>query len=163
VGVLRGPAGARFAARVNTAGPLPADESLGRCHVWTGALDDQGYGVLRGEDGPIGAHRFAYVAAHGEPDEGLVIDHVCHDPRSCIGGVGCAHRRCCNPAHLVAVERGVNALRGSLSSPTVANAAKTHCVRGHPLVGENVYRHPKRGSRHCRACMVLRRQMLRSV
>jgi hypothetical protein len=30
------------------------------------------------------------------------------------------------------------------------NAAKTHCPRGHPYAGENLYMH--QGRRHCRAC-----------
>jgi len=31
-------------------------------------------------------------------------------------------------------------------------AVKTHCLRGHPLSGENLYVDPKYGHRKCREC-----------
>ena len=34
---------------------------------------------------------------------------------------------------------------------------KSHCVNGHPLVGENVYLRPDNGKRQCRACGRARR------
>jgi hypothetical protein len=37
--------------------------------------------------------------------------------------------------------------------PSARKAAQTHCVNGHELAGENVYVHPKRGTRNCRTCL----------
>ena len=154
IDVVRGPVGARFAAKVSTAGPLTAD--LGRCWEWTGGLDVDGYGVFRGEGRVLRAHRYAWEQVHGPVPVGLVLDHRCHDPQSCAGGTSCPHRRCVNPGHLVVLPIRDNVLRAVPSSPTVANAAKSVCVRGHPLSGVNLYIHPKRGTRHCRACVALR-------
>jgi hypothetical protein len=42
--------------------------------------------------------------------------------------------------------------REALSGGAAANAAKTQCVHGHPLSGENLYRNPWTGARSCRAC-----------
>lgn len=33
---------------------------------------------------------------------------------------------------------------------------KTHCLRGHEMVDDNLYVHPKTGRRQCRACKNLR-------
>lgn len=77
------------------------------CHPWGGRTDAQGYGRYR-KTGNLDerAHREAYRRHHGDvPDgeSGYVIDHRCHDPKTCEGGPGCPHRRCCNPAHLLLV------------------------------------------------------------
>lgn len=36
--------------------------------------------------------------------------------------------------------------------PAVASSKRTHCPRGHPLSGDNLYVRSSDGSRHCRAC-----------
>jgi hypothetical protein len=35
---------------------------------------------------------------------------------------------------------------------TAIHAAKTHCPKGHPYSGSNLYIEPKSGSRRCRRC-----------
>jgi len=39
----------------------------------------------------IGAHKFSYELVHGQVPKGLVVDHICHEPR------------CVRPDHLRAV------------------------------------------------------------
>lgn len=48
---------------------------------------------------------------------------------------------------------------GKANSMTVLG--KTHCKRGHPLSGDNLYVAPKSGSRGCRACRTLTNKRLR--
>lgn len=58
------------------------------CWVWTAAKNLQGYGkfYLRGKF--LGVHRLSYTLANGQIGDGLVIDHLCHNPA------------CVNPSHL---------------------------------------------------------------
>ena len=126
----------------------------GSCWEWTGYRIDQGYGQMwaGGKSGrSMRVHRLAYTLWVGPISAGLELDHICHGlDRGCAGGRSCAHRRCVNPGHLEPVTGKVNVLRSS--SFVAANAAKTHCYKGHPFSAENTYRYPD-GRRQCRICM----------
>lgn len=108
------------------------------CWLWLGPLHN-GYGSVRGlrPGSSTTPHRVAYELLVGPIPKGLQIDHLCRT------------RNCVNPCHLEPVTPRVNTFRGY--SRSVANAAKTHCPRGHPYDWENTYR-SKDGHRHCRAC-----------
>jgi len=67
----------------------------------------------------------------------LQLDHLCRN------------RTCCNPAHLELVTGRENLLRGDTLA--AANAAKTHCIQGHPLADDNLYV-ANNGARTCRTC-----------
>jgi len=60
--------------------------SVEECWEWTGARRPKGYGNASHENGPIEAHRLAWILTHGKP-EGWVL-HRCNNPP------------CCNPNHL---------------------------------------------------------------
>jgi hypothetical protein len=120
------------------------------CIVWTGGIDAYGYGKLRANKRTWLAHRLAYELMVGPIPNGLQLDHLCHtQDAACPGGLDCAHRRCINPHHLEPVTRRTNILRGRGLS--AANAAKTHCPRGHEYTVANT-RIDKNGKRNCRSC-----------
>lgn len=107
------------------------------CWLWAGALSPAGYGRFDVGSRNVRAHRWAYEEERGPIPEGLSLDHLCRT------------RRCVRPGHLEPVTQRENVLRGE--GFAAVNARKTHCPRGHPLSGENLYRN-HRGWRQCRAC-----------
>jgi hypothetical protein len=116
------------------------------CYIWMGNLSWNGYGSIKvgykseGNRKTEWAHRAAYEYFVGPIPKGMDLDHKCRV-------------RCCvNPAHLEPVTRSENNKRGLLPSIIRARAAsKTHCKRGHPLSGDNLY--IGTGNRRvCRTC-----------
>lgn len=102
-------------------------------HVATGT--GYAYASTVGFHGP--AHRLSYQIFIGPIPDGLHLDHLCRI-RSCV-----------NPQHVEPVTPAENVLRGV--GITATNAHKTHCLRGHPFLGDNLLRRPD-GSRGCRIC-----------
>lgn len=106
------------------------------CWLWTGARTLNGYGFISYHGRNEMAHRIAYGLFVGPIPEGKTLDHLCRQ------------RACINPKHLEPVTLRENVLRNT--SLVAANAVKTHCLRGHPLSGDNLY--TGGGQRACRAC-----------
>lgn len=106
------------------------------CWQWTGGTA-RGYGRFCANYKMHNAHRWSYEFSVGPIPAGLQLDHLCRNTM------------CVNPAHLEPVTPQENTLRGHTLA--AANAAKTHCPKGHPLSGANLYVTP-RGYRDCRAC-----------
>lgn len=125
----------RFWAKVDLNGPvMPGMDTP--CWVWIGAKA-RGYGRFQdGSGSVVQAHRFSYELGDPIP-EGQHLDHLCRNPA------------CVRPNHLEAVSCRTNVLRGVGAS--AVNAAKTECIHGHPLEGENLYVKPS-GYRECRTC-----------
>lgn len=116
-------------------------DPFGGCWLWTGDMNNTGYGLVRRWKDPIVmAHRQSYEEHIGPIPEGFQIDHLCRV------------RTCVNPAHLEPVTGRINRLRGT--SPMALNAQKTHCVRGHEFTVANTLRTLTRGTpaRICRTC-----------
>jgi hypothetical protein len=95
------------------------------CWLWTGHINPKGYAYISSGGRSYRAHRLTYEMAKGPIPEGLELDHLCRV------------RHCVNPDHLEAVTARVNQLRGE--GPQAQHARQTHCIRGHPLSGSNVY------------------------
>jgi hypothetical protein len=120
------------------------------CWLWTERVNRAGYGVVRPHGTTLQAHRVMYEAHVGPVPDGQQLDHLCHTlDASCAGGRQCPHRRCVNPAHLEPVTPTENVYRSN--APAAINARKTHCNRGHELVGDNLHV-DSRGRRRCREC-----------
>ena len=137
--LMRGTVAERFWAKV---------EKTETCWLWTGHLSSTGYGEIRLGGKAAGRtliHRWSYEQIYGPIPEGLQIDHLCRV------------RHCVNHLHLEAVTPQVNVLRGNTIPAMLA--AKTHCLRGHPLEGDNLL--SGYVNRVCRACRPIRHRLQR--
>lgn len=112
-------------------------DQAGECWLWTGDLDQNGYGNALVNRRKRKAHRVAYEALVGPIPEGLELDHLCRV------------RNCVRPDHCEPVDHRTNVLRGN--TVTAANAAKSRCLRGHPFDDDNTYVRPN-GNRNCKKC-----------
>lgn len=72
------------------------------CWVWTGAIDRDGYSVIKMKGKTTPAHRYVYKKMVGEIPAGYEVDHLCK-----------GHRNCVNPAHMEAVSKTENSLRAN--------------------------------------------------
>ena len=131
---------ARFWAKVNPNGPIPAHRpELGPCWEWTGSHDTHGYGQLWWEGRHVPAHRLAYAQLIGCIPKGLECDHLCRN-HSCV-----------NPDHLFLATHQENmADMVRKGRGRGVNGLKTHCPQGHEYAGANLK--VNRGHRYCRAC-----------
>lgn len=115
---------------------------LGSCWEWTGNRMKGGYGTFAFRKGTWGAHRVAYTLCVAEiPDDKMLL-HSCDNPG------------CVNPAHLRVGSHKDN-MEDKVARGRQRNGkeSQTHCKRGHPLSGDNVYFKPSRpNSRNCREC-----------
>lgn len=129
------------------------------CWLWIGPMYDSGYGRVPRAGATQSAHRVMYILTHGSVPDGLQLDHGCHDPRACLGGWNCKHRRCVNPDHMVPSTQKQNKHPTRSCSNTsgikAAMLARTHCHRGHEYTKENTYIHNGDGPRACKACRAL--------
>jgi len=113
------------------------------CWIWTGTRRSDGYGQVFLRGGLWRPHRLLYELLIGHAPEDKVLDHLCRVTL------------CCNPFHLQSVYQRTNVCRGNVhSGEDHYNGARTHCIHGHPLSGDNVYSYTIGGHRHrvCRAC-----------
>jgi hypothetical protein len=114
------------------------------CHLWTGRLNNCGYGVMTFTQAgyrtaTLSAHKVSYELTNGRVPDGLVIDHLCRV------------RHCVNPDHMEAVTSRENVMRSPVAQAAI-NARKTHCPQGHLYTPENMYTVTKAGGRQCRIC-----------
>lgn len=65
-----------------------AEPNSNGCMLWLGAVNNRGYGILRGRGTKSYAHRVAYELAYGPIPDGLFVCHRCDV------------RNCCQPLHL---------------------------------------------------------------
>ncbi len=71
------------------------------CWLWQAGCDKDGYGAFKYNDAPGKAHTFSYLLHNKRVPRGMVIDHLCRNPR------------CVNPEHLEMVSHRENVVRGA--------------------------------------------------
>jgi len=113
-------------------------EKTKNCWFWTRSKNNTGYGTLLWYGKALTAHVVSYTLAHGKIAKGLELDHLCKN------------RNCVNPKHLEPVTHKENVLRGN--SPSAIHARKTHCIRGHILIGENLRIQKRKNGKFQRVC-----------
>jgi hypothetical protein len=114
------------------------------CWVWQGTVFQKTkYSLFNvkytdGKWRPTVGHRVSYELHKGPIPATFDIDHLCRN------------RQCVNPAHLEAVPRQKNFLRGA--HVTAICVSMNRCPRGHEFTEENTFVR-KSGKRECRTCM----------
>ncbi len=114
----------------------------GKCWVWMGTLDNDGYGRITIFHKKYRCHRLAYTELRGPILPHLEIDHLC------------SNRACFNPNHLEQTTHQINCSRGKLG---INNYTKTKCVNGHLFDEGNTAYHKSHG-RIIRTCKICKRE-----
>jgi hypothetical protein len=109
------------------------------CWQWLGQCSENGYGISKHEGHQIATHRLIYFLMIEPLPPEMVLHHTCEN-------TGCV-----NPAHLEPLSVREHLRRGRTFQ--AANAAKTHCPRGHEYTPENTrLTAGKHGGRECLTC-----------
>jgi len=124
------------------------------CHMWIGAVNNQGYAQANVKGKRVLVHRLRYEMEVRPVPDGYELDHF-----ACDNG----RNGCVNPHHCRPVSHRENTLRSN--SIAAKNRSKTHCLRGHPLTPENLvpWFWENRGQRSCRLCWNLRSRKYREA
>lgn len=119
----------RYWAKVDKSGGPDA------CWPWSNARErpnpKRAYSKIIWYGTEMHVHRIAVLLDGRKIPPGLVVDHLCHNVW------------CVNPKHLRVTTQKLNTTENS-SSHFAKNAARTHCVNGHPFSGENLAIGPSR-------------------
>jgi hypothetical protein len=111
-------------------------EKTSECWNWMASKNQKGYGQFCVNGKTRLAHRYSYLNYIGSIPEGKVLDHICRN------------KGCVNPNHLRPLTIVENAQRDHI--------LKTHCIKGHELIGENIY-YQKNGKKFKRTCNMCRK------
>lgn len=121
------------------------------CWLWNGTLNKEGYGVtartIKGKGYGSLIHRISWYLLYGKIGDGMVINHTCHNPATCVNGVECEHRRCFNPYHLESTSIASNNRSGAANRINVGTCGNNL----HEWVPENITTYTS-GKRICKAC-----------
>lgn len=129
--------------------PYVPDE-LGPCLVWRGTLFNSGYGCVRYGGRYHRLHRIAWIIRRGEPPvETPLVLHRC-DVRTCW-----------SDQHLWLGTQAQNCIDMVIKNRHV-NTRKTHCKRGHPYDGDNLWTEESETGRRCRTCARERMRQLQT-
>lgn len=122
------------------------------CILWTGATNNQGYGVVGIGGGKTAlAHRAAYEVYYGELPDGP-LDHTC------------TVNACVCPLHLEPVTTAENNRRATRKRDAErTRGGVLHCPQGHAIEGENRYVYASTGHVECRSCRYERNRRWRAA
>lgn len=121
------------------------------CWLWLGPPREDGYGGSSVNGRGMKAHRAVWIKSGLDISPLLDLDHLCRN------------RICVNPGHLEPVTRGENLRRSFLTGPGI-NSRKTHCIRGHSLDDDSVYRYTdRRGNEHRRCTICVKAQLVGKI
>jgi hypothetical protein len=116
----------------------------GDCLEWTGSTTSKGYGQFSLDGQHWMTHRLSWLLHNGQPPAWVL--HTCDNPP------------CVNPEHLWSGTCADNhddmRAKGRWKR---TRPGKTHCLRDHPLSGDNLYVTPD-GRPQCRECQRERRR-----
>lgn len=116
------------------------------CWEWKNSLSSFGYGHMYFQGKQWTTHRLSHYLFKGDLN-GLDVCHTCDN------------KKCNNPDHLWLGTHRENMI-DHVRKGRHYESKKTHCMRGHPLSGDNMYMAglgPGRGkSRRCRTCERMR-------
>lgn len=109
------------------------------CYEWEGCCSKWGYPQVRIAGRVVCVHKWLWEQVHGPVPSGWEVDHLCRN------------QKCGLLAHLEAVPKRINGLRGT--SPAAQHAKKTTCPNGHPY--DRFWK-----SRRCRRCATANAKIL---
>jgi len=121
------------------------------CWLWTGTLNNRGYGMVGVQGKMQLVHRTIYELFKGSIPLGLQLDHKCRTSA------------CANPDHLEPVTNRENTMRG-LSPETMRkhHMATLACPQGHFYTPKNTYIYFNKKGHRCRGCRICRRAVNRA-
>ena len=129
----------------------PTIGNVGKNHGY-GIVSQEVFGVQK----QIPAHRIMWELFNGPIEEGMVIDHMCHNEAyadgTCEGGV-CLHRRCVNPAHLQMITKAENTTLGAGGPNSIRGVCRNQL---HDWIPENIIE--RDGRRWCKLCYAVTRR-----
>jgi hypothetical protein len=121
------------------------------CWLWETPISPEGYGIARRNvDNKLYGllvHRVSYYFTYGAIPKDMVVDHSCHNPKACVNGNNCQHRRCYNPYHLRLITRDENIKIGANVRENIGFCRNNL----HPWTEENVITY-KSGKKMCIPC-----------
>ncbi len=103
----------RFWAKVNLQGGINNyAPDLGECYLWTGSINENGYGWFWINGKTKKAHRVSWEFENGQIPHHMQLDHLCRV------------RNCVRPSHLEVVTNQENTIRGAVSKKYLRNPNK---------------------------------------
>ena len=106
----------------------------GGCLIWTGATNKAGYGSISSDGKEHLAHRWAFEKKRGPIPEGMMVDHICHNP-SCVEST---HLRLATRTENVRYRKG--ATRRSRTGIRGLSQLSNGVWSGRVQSGENIWR-----------------------